>query len=573
MKNFILMLLTCCGLTPLMAQPGSADYIVEDSVMIRTRSGVVLSAVVVHPKNIKAPLPVALMFFLYANTARSISEARYAAEQGYVGVVADVRGKRLSPVTDIRPYEREAEDVYEVIDWISRQSWCNGKIGMYGGSYSGFAQWASLKHRQHPALKTIVPYVAPIPGMGLPMENNIFLNANYGWAFYVGNNKYLDTTTYNNNQRWQTMKNRWYASGAPYAKIDSVDGTPNPWLQTWLQHPDFDSYWQQMIPWGKEYTYIDIPVLCIDGYYNDGQVSGLHYIRELTKYNPHPDYYVVLGPYDHFGAQRGGQPIMRGYAVDSVALFSTKTLTFQWFDYIMKGGSKPAMLKDHINYEIMGANSWGHAPSLDKMYQYQWKLYPNMDKTGPFYGLTPKTPTQHRYLDQQVDFTDRNTSSDYAYPYPIIQDTVQSNGFFFQSAPLEKELVLNGAFNGELLVTINKRDMDFSVVLYEVTPEGKYFELSYFLGRASYLNSPSYRQLLKPGRQERLHFARTKVVSKLLHKGSRILVVVNVNKSRNEEINYGTGKPVSQESVRDAGLPLEVRWWEGSWVSLPVSEE
>lgn len=71
------------------------------------------------------------------------------------------------------PYEYETKDVNAVIDWIIQQSWSNGRVGMYGGSYSGFAQWAAAKYL-HPALKTIVPYVAAIPGLGLPMENNVF---------------------------------------------------------------------------------------------------------------------------------------------------------------------------------------------------------------------------------------------------------------------------------------------------------------------------------------------------------------------------------------------------------------
>ena len=55
---------------------------------------------------------------------------------------------------------------------------------MYGGSYNGFTQWAAAK-RLHPALKTIVPYCPNDPGFGLPMTNNVFLTANYGWAFYA----------------------------------------------------------------------------------------------------------------------------------------------------------------------------------------------------------------------------------------------------------------------------------------------------------------------------------------------------------------------------------------------------
>ncbi len=81
-------------------------------------------------------------------------------------------------------------------------------------------------------------------GQGLLMENNVFINANYAWPFYVTNTKYLDNETYFNNTRWRALPNKWYASGTAYARIDSIDGTPNPWLHRWLQHPAFDAYWQ-----------------------------------------------------------------------------------------------------------------------------------------------------------------------------------------------------------------------------------------------------------------------------------------------------------------------------------------
>src|SRR5690606_34214194 len=136
--------------------------------------------------------------------------ARTAASYGYVGVVADARGKRLSR-DPIRPYETEVDDTHAVLDWIAAQPWSDGRVGMYGGSYDGFAAWAATK-RPHPALRTIATYVAAIPGLGLPMENNVFLNANYAWPFFVGNARELDHETYGDRERWQTLPDRWYQS-------------------------------------------------------------------------------------------------------------------------------------------------------------------------------------------------------------------------------------------------------------------------------------------------------------------------------------------------------------------------
>jgi predicted acyl esterase len=104
--------------------PDTTNYIINDKVLIKTSDGATLSAVTVIKKPVTSKLPAALMFFIYSNTERSLTEAKFAADHGYIGIVADTRGKRLSP-DKIAPYEHEARDVNSVIDWIMEQwkSW------------------------------------------------------------------------------------------------------------------------------------------------------------------------------------------------------------------------------------------------------------------------------------------------------------------------------------------------------------------------------------------------------------------------------------------------------------------
>jgi hypothetical protein len=52
--------------------------------------------------------------------------------------------------------------------------------------------------------------------------------------------------------------------------------------------------------------------------------------------------------------------------------------------------------------------------------------------------------------------------------------------------------------------------------------------------------------------------------------GSRIVAVVGVLKQPDFQINYGTGKDVSDESIADAGAPLSVRWANDSFIELKV---
>ena len=101
-------------------------------------------------------------------------------------------------------------------------------------------------------------------------------------------------------------------------------------------------------------------------------------------------------------------------------------------------------------------------------------------------------------------------------------------------------------------------------------PNGKYFHLSYTIGRASYAKDITKRTLLKPNEIETIPFSNTHLVSKKLSKGSRLLVYINVNKNPFSELNYGSGKEVSNETIDDAKEPLTVKWYNASFVEIPI---
>ncbi|HEY9259044.1 CocE/NonD family hydrolase [Chitinophaga sp.] len=544
-----------------------STYHIEDSILITTPEGVTLTATLVSTKTLREKVPGILFYTIYTSPERALREAKSMADHGYVGIVANARGKYLSR-DSIRPYEKEGEDVNTVIDWISRQPWCNGAVAMYGGSYSGFAQWAATKHL-HPALKTIVPYVAAIPGQGLPMENNVFLTANYQWAFYVTNNHFTDNPVNNDNNRWQRMRANWFDSGAAFNKIDSIDGTPSPWWQQWLSHPDYDAYWQAMVPWKQDFAAIHIPVLTIEGYYDDGQISGLEYLYSHYRYNPSAEHYLIIGPYDHFGTQTGGTAILRGYKVDSVALIDTREITFQWLGHILKGAPKPAILKDKINFEVMDANKWRHAPAIEKMHDVTltFHLDPSYDKG--FHRLSRNADVKGSVM-QTVNLSDKTQTSSY-YPYPLVQSSFPGNdGLAFISDPLQEDIIISGSFTGNLYVKCNKKDFDFHVALYEVRADGSYFQLSHYLARASYITDRTTRKLLTPGSTHRLPFERSRMICKQLSAGSRIMAVIDIDRNPFAQVNYGTGKDVSKETIADAGEPLQLEWLSSSTIDIPV---
>ena len=546
-------------------------YDIRDDVLIRTHDGATLSATVIRPRGATQPLPTLLTLDIYTDPAGFATRGKDAADHGYIAVTADTRGKRLS-TAPIEPYEHEGADAYDVIDWIVHQEWSDGQVGMRGGSYSGFTAWAATKHL-HPALKTIAVSAPGIPGQGLPMVNNIFLSANYGWAFYVGDNRFLDEKTYNDNARWSALPDKWFASGRRYRDIDLIDGTPNPWLQRWLRHPAYDGYWQAMVPYRQDFARIGIPVLTVTGYYDDAQLSALEYVREHHRYRPDAEDYVVIGPYDHFGTHRSQKaPVLRGYAIDPVAQFATPALFYEWMDYVLRGAPKPPVLVDRINYEVMGANEWHHAPSLEAMAKAPERLYFSATRVRhekDHYLLTAEEPKASD-LKQKIDLADHRVQhNNHYYPDPIIEQKLDHvTELMFVSAPLPAPRIVSGAFTGTLDVTINKKDLDAGVTVFEELPDGRLVHLAYWIGRASFAADRSARTLLTPDRPAQIPFE-TSVVSRRLGQGSRLVVLLDVNMNSIAQVNYGTGKDVSDESRADAGRDLKVRWHSDSYVTVP----
>jgi putative CocE/NonD family hydrolase len=560
--------MTSWKLNEALAQEDDARrYIIEPDVLIRTRQGATLSAIVMRNRK-GGKQPTALRAVIQTNVSASMRQAKFAASRGYVGMEVDTRGKRLSP-DEIVLFEKDAEDMWGVIDWISKQAWSDGQVGMYGGSNAGFPQWAAAK-RLHPALKTIVPYCPEEPGYGLPMENNVFSTANYDVFFELGNKV---PQQFQDRARIEPALKEWYETGRPFNEIDQIDGIPNPWLQKYLKHPAFDSYWQGMTAYGKDYRKLDIPILAIDGYYDDGQSNAVRHLRDHYRYRPDAEHYLVIGPYEHFPAQAARKPWMiRGYAIDPVAQLDTPELTFQWFDYVLKKGPKPAVLKNRINYQVMGANEWRSAPSLEAMSNEKLTLHLNPARSGDYYTLSAQPPSGSAAVTQRVDFADRTTTSFGAYPGTVLSARPDfKEAQLFVSEPFGAPAAVSGLFSARLRAVVNKKDMDIAMVLYEITPSGDFFHLSWTVQRASFAKDMTKRELLVPNARQTIPLDNTHLVSRQLGKGSRLLVALTINRGPDYQINYGTGKDVSAESIADAKEPLVVQWLGESTVTIPIS--
>ena len=562
---------------PIDAEDDRRRYAIDYNVQVLAAGGAKVCAMIVRQRSATRPLPTLLNFTIYADSEQNMSDARRAASNGYVGVIGLTRGKRCSPDTPV-PYEWDGVDAATLIDWIARQPWSDGRVGMYGGSYEGFTQWATAKQLPK-ALKTIIPAVAVGPGIDVPMDGNLFLSFVYPWPFYTLDNKELDNDTYFQFNRWSRLNQAWYASGRAYRDLDKIDGKPNPIFQHWLDHPTYDAYWQHMIPYEQDFARINIPVLQTAGYYFGGPGAAVHYFTEHYKYNPSAQDYLVIGPYDHVLGQRGlvdllgdSIKIVGGYKVDPVALTDLSELRYQWFDWIFKGAPKPAMLKDKVNYQVMGANVWKHAPSIDAMSDQRLRLYQSPIRVDSGYRLTTTGYSGATHVEQIVDFADRSDSARVAPGGGVVSHAIDIwNGVQFVSPPLAGPFEISGLFGGRLDFLVNKQDFDFQISLYELTSSGEYNLLSTYWTRASAVRDLSHRTLLQPGVRQQLDYKSVRLTSKVIGNGSRIVVLLTIIKQPDIQINYGSGKDVSDETIADATEPLRISWYGDSYIDLPIS--
>jgi predicted acyl esterase len=259
--------------------------------------------------------------------------------------------------------------------------------------------------------------------------------------------------------------------------------------------------------------------------------------------------------------------------VDPVALTDFGELRYQWFDYIFKGAPKPALLKDKVNYQVMGANVWKHAPSIAAMSDWTLRYYLIALRSGDAYRLTERNPETRTTVAQAVDLADRTDADRRSPGGGVVDSAIDTwNGIAFVSNPLQSPIELSGLFSGRLEFITNKKDFDINISLYELTSKREYVLLSTYWTRASAIGGGDLanRRLLTPGERQRLDFKSVRLTSRQLTPGSRIVVLLNIIKQPDMQINYGTGKDVSDETIADAKEPLEIHWFGDSFVDLPI---
>lgn len=551
---------------PLLAAEKERRY-VDEEVAIPAAAGATVAATIVRPRaateNGKA---ATLLEFTLDRASRDPVEA---AAHGYASVLALARIAGDAADRPRAPFESDGDDARAVIDWVVQQPWSDGRVGMQGTGYGGFVAWSAAK-RLPPALKAIATSDPMAPGIDVPMRGRIVLSSAYRWVYEMlappGD------TMANDAARWRKLDEDWYRSGRSYREFPTLPGPGSAVFRRWLNYPSYDRFWQKWLPFGTEFAKIDIPVLTVTGYYSAGQTAALYYFTEHHRHDPSANHALLIGPFDEQTVEKGIAPPVAGWVPDDVANVDPNAARYGWFAHALGGDDNPELIGDNVNYELAGGNEWRHAASFAALEQKRTRFYLEASPGGTANALTVKKRKSPASLTATVNLRDRKDATWRPSRERVLDVLPARDGTaLFMTEPFSAPVDVAGRLSGVLDFTINKQDVDLVLMLYELRSTGEYVKLfdPAYAFRASYAKDRVHRHLLIAGVRQQLPFQSEKMVGHRLQAGSRLVLALGINKRADQQVNYGSGKDVSEESIADAHAPVRIRWHDGSFIEIP----
>ena len=530
--------------------------------MIPMRDGVSLSANIFMPAHSTSPLPALFVLTPYI-ADHNQHRGMYFPKHGYVFLSVDCRGRGNSEGA-FSPLEGDGSDGYDICAWIAAQPWCNGKIGMLGGSYKGMTQWMTLKE-QPPNLETIVPTASCAPGIDFPHHNNIPYPYNLQWlALTYGNAS--NTKLFNDREYWDSKYLRLFRGEIPFSGLPGISGMDAAVFDRWVEHPSLDSYWESFQLSRDDYTLVDIPILTITGHFDDDQLGAMHYYHAFMK-NAGNDakkkHYLLIGPWDHSGTRRP-KASLGGIEFGENAVVDVNRYHLEWFDWTMKDGPRPSFLPDRVAYYLMGTNEWRTAGGLGDFDRSRVKWYLSSkdgEANDVFHsgflarehpGDQPPDSFEHDPLGTQPD----KREADFFYARNDFltdeSDVYRDGRLIYHSLPFEEDVELTGYVQFDAYLSMNVPDTDLRVDLYEISPEGESFFMTHDIMRARYRNSLRKEELAVPGEIDLYRFDRFSFFSRTVSKGSRLRLVIKCLNSPVWQKNFNSGGVVALETAKDA---------------------
>lgn len=480
-------------------------------VFAETRDGVKLAGNLYLPAGGKGPYPCIVQRTPYGKDVMFASAAgtKKYTDNGYAYLVQDVRGKGNSEGF-YQAFINDAFDGYDTIEWMAKQPWCNGKIGIMGASAMGYTTLLAATMAP-PHLKAAFSIVTP----------STRLTGSYiGGAF-----KQKDSGDWS---RGQGISEEVIASNAS-------------------NYPA-SSYWDRT-EIAEHRKYINVPVYSLGGWYdifNEGNVRNFMYLQHAGAKGARGNQKLEMGPFGH-GPLSGDMEYPGGGGLQG------SPNEMRWWDYWLKGVDNGIMSEPPVKAYMMASARKGAVNSKNRWLQFgDW---PPAPASVNYYihadGSLSTTPPGEKDAAKAYTFDPKNPvktigGANLTFERgPMDQRPIGQRADYlrFQTAPLDKDVIVAGPVAMSLWVATDGPDTDFAVKLVDVYPDGYEAIVLDTALRTRYRKGrmPDEIAMMTPNAPEKLNLDLWDTAI-TFEKGHRIAVHVTSSNYPRIDVNPNTGE-------------------------------
>lgn len=445
---------------------------VKETVYVPMRDGVKLAVDIYRP-DAAGKFPALLALGVYGKDLQALpqvpqprdksliwdgtieaGDTGYLVSRGYVHVIADVRGTGDSEGEYVGMCGKsDGEDGYDLVEWIARQPWCSGKVGMIGISYLAGIQ-IYVAAEQPPHLTAIFPWelwsdlysqMATEGGVIKPMLYRLYAGRGMDPGQTNGSgiaHKNIVSATVKNtpakelNRLWQERLNDPDLRMYPIFWSVLRYPTKSPIFADFLFHPDDGPFYWERTPWTR-FDKIKIP------FYTGGP-------------------WLTFWPDGAFGVYCGidaPKKIMMSQSSPERPWYDKHDEIVRWYDYWLKGIDTGIMDEPPIKLWVNGINEWRH--------ENEWPLA--RSKWTRFY-----LRSRGRLKDEAPVY---NEGPDCFVQQPLDQ-TSDIQSLKYSTSPFNGDTEIIGPLALYLYASIDTDDTNWFVRVRDVDGQGKSAELT-----------------------------------------------------------------------------------------------
>jgi predicted acyl esterase len=423
----------------------------ERNVMVEMRDGVHVAVDIYRP-DAEGKFPALFGTAGYVKEVNfEAGNTEYIVSRGYAHVLGSSRGTGRSEGEYAFHSHYEGEDGHDVVEWIAKQPWCNGNVGMIGYSYFAVTQFLTAA-QQPPHLKAIVPFDDGHDLYREEYEGGILLSHFFGvpQAISYSSPRVPDTIKRLPAKEVERlvaekMNDPDIKAFTSWFRILTNPQINPPFFDYILNPFDGPFYWERSV-----YTKLDkvkIPCYCGGALGGDTAHLTAAFVHYLGVKGPKK---LLLYPRT---LNRHGKFLM--------------DLMLKWYDYWLKGIDNGVMDEPPIRIFVQGANQW--------RYEIEWPL--TKTKWTKFYlnafsGLSEE-PALH---DAEPD----------CFGQPSHTISREINSVAYATSPLLEDLEVTGPIALYLYASIDQNDTNWMAYLKDVGPTGSETELTRGFLKASH---------------------------------------------------------------------------------------